>query len=71
MKQKNRYHIEVITSSGGYQGTVPYTIEAHNYSTHNNGYYEFYNISEENEYATITVSTFPITRTIIKKIEKL
>ena len=66
-----KYHIDVITGGGGYQGRVDYIIEADGYQTFASGYYMFYKRSETNEYDLVTVATFPIARTIITKIEKL
>jgi hypothetical protein len=61
-----RYHIEVITG-GGF--CVHYEVEADGFD-YNNGCYVF-KIEQKRTYMKTIVASFPINRTIIKRIEEL
>jgi hypothetical protein len=62
-----RYHLEVITGS---DFGVDYEVEADTYSYSQSGCYTFHTMDGHYN-PTIVVASYPINRTIIKRIEEI
>jgi hypothetical protein len=62
-----RYYLDVIT---GNDFGIDYEVEADTYSYSESGCYTFY-IMDGRKNPTIVVASYPISRTIIKRIEEI
>jgi hypothetical protein len=67
-----RYYLDVITGTnqGGSNGIKHYEVEADTYSYSQSGCYTFHTMDGHYN-PTIVVASYPINRTIIKRIEEI
>ena len=63
-----RYYLDVITGS---DFGVDYEVEADGYEYLSDGFYRFYVKEDKNSRWTETIASYPINRTIIKRIEEI
>jgi hypothetical protein len=64
-----RYYLDVITGVGG-NGINHYEVKADTYDFSTSGCYTFYTMDGKNN-PTIVVASYPINRTIIKRIKDI
>lgn len=65
-----RYYLHVITSYSS-NGIIKYEVDADGYEYSEHGFYKFYVKEDKDSRWTDTIASYPINRTIIKRIAEV